>query len=85
MGYVYLFNKMWAQNRRVFQIPGHQQMYNNIFFIEVLHLVTLNFYNKFDGLFSIFTFDLALWIKHTYLNTKILMWEVELFIFDIDF
>lgn len=29
--------------------------------------------------------DLLIWIKCTYLNTELLLWEVELFIFDIHF
>ena len=60
-------------------------MLHNRFFIEFSHLVTLNFYYCFDGLLSIFVLNLAIWIKLTFLNREILMWEVELFIFDIDF
>lgn len=60
-------------------------MLHNRFFIEFSHLVTLNFSYSFDGLFSIFVLNLAIWIKSTFLNREILMWEVELFIPDIDF
>lgn len=40
--------------------PNPQQICNNIFFIAFTHLVTLNFYYNFDGLSSIFVFDLAI-------------------------
>lgn len=52
-------------------------------FHRVLHLVTGNFYYKFDRLFAAVVCDLAVWLKYTCLNTEILVWIVELFIFDI--
>lgn len=65
-------------------IPGPQQICNNIFH-RISNWVALNFYYNFDGLFSGLFFDLAIWIKYICLSTEILMWEVELFIYDINF
>ena len=54
--------------KKNYLIPEPQQMLHNRFFIEFSHLVTLNFYYRFDGLLSIFVLNLAIWIKLTFLN-----------------